>query len=104
MTSSRRKSSGDDAPTDPGTSNTLQETLFLAAGAIAVLGALDLMLSSARSSGDGFRAAVRHADNAAATELALLAATTAKILADDTKPSQPVVVRESLPPGAPVVT
>lgn len=107
MTGDRKKRVDDVEPVFPvgsGTTSTLEDALFMAAGAVAVLGALDLMISSARSSGDGFRAAVRHADQAAATELALLGATSMKILSANTKPTQSVVVRDSLPPGAPVVT
>lgn len=101
MNGDRRKRSGSG---DPAGSTMMEEALLMAAGAIAVLGALDLMLSSARSSGDGFRAAIRHADQAAAAELALLAATSSKILSENAKPKQQVVVRDQLPPGAPVVT
>jgi hypothetical protein len=104
MNGHRQKRAGDVDPVIPvgSLSSTLEEVLFLTAGAVAVLGALDLMISSARSSGDGFRAAVRHADQAAAAELALLGATSAKLLAD--KPTQSVVVRNPVQPGAPVVT
>lgn len=67
-------------------SHELDEAVRLAVTSATALSALGLMLSSANSSADAFRAAVRHSDLAAATELALLAAGIVKILNDEPKP------------------
>jgi hypothetical protein len=72
--------------TDSTPSHAVDEAVRLAATSAAALSALSLMLSSANSCGDAFRAAVRHNDLAAATELALVAAGIIKILKDEPRP------------------
>jgi hypothetical protein len=75
--------------TAPTVSQLLEDALGVTAVAAVGLGALDLLLSASRSSSDSFRSAVRHSDSAAATELATVAASILKLLADET-PAAPV--------------
>jgi hypothetical protein len=67
-------------------SNDVDEVVRMAETSAVTLSALVLMLSSANACGDAFRAAVRQSDLAAATELAVVAASIVKILNDEPTP------------------
>lgn len=97
-------------PAGLASSQALKEAFFVAAAAAATIGALELILSSARSTASGFQAAQRHNDHSATTGLAQVAAGVSKILGDDggSRRSQGMMLRESRTTspadGAPVVT
>jgi hypothetical protein len=89
---------------DPAMSEVLKDAFYVAAAAAATFGVMELILGAANSTSASFRAAVRHNDHNATASLAQLAASVTKILGDEHKTCQKVVIRESRADGAPVVT
>jgi hypothetical protein len=105
MSSDRDKTSGKGTVSDASVKEVLQDAFFAAAAASATIGALELILASASSSAESFRAAVRHHDlNATASLLQLVAALNRAPVEESRKKVKTVLIREPRADGAPVVT